>query len=143
VHELVQTLRLPRWQLVIKAVVVVLVAALVLALGVWWGFVVPVALLVLWGLWWDFSRKPRGGWRAAPMGSFAVVNGADPTFLVNERGDSVVDQTGRTYAGSSSRVPTVEEQAAMGGSGWAGVAWILAEAVVIAALVALVVQLAR
>ena len=47
------------------------------------------------------------------MGSFAVTTNADPTFLVSERGDSVVDPTGRTYEGSS-RVPTPEEQAAMG-----------------------------
>jgi hypothetical protein len=143
VHELIQTLRLPRWQFVLRVVVVALVAALLLALGVWWGFVVPIALLVVWGLWWDLTRKPRGGWRTAPMGSFAVTNDVDPTFLINERGDSVVDPTGRTYAGSSSRVFTVEEQAATGGSSWGGLAGVVVEVVVIAVLVVLVVQLAR
>jgi hypothetical protein len=37
VHELIQTLRLPRWQFVLRVVVVALVAALLLALGVWWA----------------------------------------------------------------------------------------------------------
>ena len=69
--------------------------------------------LLIWAFWYDFTHQPRGGWRPAPMGSFAVTNNADPTFLVSERGDSVVDPTGRTYEGSS-RVPTPEEQAAMG-----------------------------
>jgi hypothetical protein len=76
------------------------------------------------------------------MGSFAVVNNADPTFLINERGDSVVDPTGRTYGGAS-RVPTPEEVAALGSGSWEGLLWVVAEIVVLVVLFVLVVQIRR
>ena len=108
-----RTLALPRWRLALRVLMVVLIVAVGVRLGLFWGFLVSGAGLLIWAFWYDFTHQPRGGWRPAPMGSFAVTNNADPTFLVSERGDSVVDPTGRTYEGSS-RVPTPEEQAAMG-----------------------------
>ena len=135
-----RTLKLPRWQLARRVLMVGLLVALGMRLGIFWGFLLPIGLLVVWGLHYDYSHKPRGGWRPAPMGSFAVVNNADPTFLINERGDSGVDPTGRTYGGPS-RVPTPEEQAAMGSGSWEGLLWVIAELVVLAGLFILVVQI--
>lgn len=137
-REIVRTLRLPRWQLTLRLVAIGLLVALGLSLGIFWGFVLPLGLLVAWGVVYDYTHKPRGGWRPAPMGSFAVVSHVDPTFLVNERGDSGVDPTGRTY-GAPTRVPTPEQQAALGGSGWEGVFWVAAELVVLGGLVLLLV----
>jgi len=140
VKGVLRTLRLPRWQLAIRVLVVLLLVALGLRLGIFWGFLVFLGGLVLWALYYDYSHKPRGGWRPAPMGSFAVVNNADPTFLINERGDSNVDPLGRTYGGAS-RVPTPEEQAAMGSGSWDGLLWVVGEVVVLAVLFLLVVQI--
>ena len=119
---------------------IALVVLLGIRLGIFWGFLVFIGAIVVWGFYYDFSHKPRGGWRPAPMGSFAVVNNVDPTFLINERGDSAVDPLGRTYGGPS-RVPTPEEQAAMGGGDWQGLLWVVAEMVVLAVLFILVVQI--
>jgi hypothetical protein len=116
---------------------VALLVTLGIRLGVFWGFLIPIGLLMVWAFYYDYSHKPRGGWRQAPMGSFAVD--ANPTFFVNERGDSGVDPTGRTYGGPS-HVPTPEEQAAMGGGSWEGLLWVVAELVVLAGLILLVVQ---
>jgi hypothetical protein len=140
VKDILRTLKLPRWQLALRLLMVVAIVALTVRLGIYWGFVVPVGLLVMWGLYYDYSHKPRGGWRPAPMGSFAVVNNVDPSFLISERGDSTVDATGRTFQGSS-RVPTPEEQAAMGTGSWDGLLWVVAELVVLAVLFLLVVQI--
>ena len=135
-----RTLGLPKWRLALRVVMVALLVLLGIRLGIFWGFLVFIGVLVVWGFYYDFSHKPRGGWRPAPMGSFAVVNNVDPTFLINERGDSAVDPLGRTYGGPS-RVPTPEEQAAMGGGDWQGLLWIVAELVVLAVLFILVVQI--
>jgi hypothetical protein len=135
-----RTLALPKWRLALRVVMVALVVLLGIRLGIFWGFLVFIGVLVVWGFYYDYSHKPRGGWRPAPMGSFAVVNNVDPTFLINERGDSAVDPLGRTYGGPS-RVPTPEEQAAMGGRGWQGLLWVIAELVVLAILFILVVQI--
>lgn len=140
VQDVLRTLRLPRWQLALRVLMVLLLVAVGLRLGIFWGFLVFLGGFVLWGLYYDYSHKPRGGWRPAPMGSFAVVNNADPTFLINERGDSNVDPVGRTYRGAS-RVPTPEEQAAMGSGSWSGLLWVVAELVVLAVLFLLVVQI--
>ena len=135
-----RTLGLPKWRLALRVVMVALLVLLGIRLGIFWGFLVFIGVLVVWGFYYDFSHKPRGGWRPAPMGSFAVVNNVDPTFLITERGDSAVDPLGRTYGGPS-RVPTPEEQAAMGGGDWQGLLWIVAELVVLAVLFILVVQI--
>jgi hypothetical protein len=140
VKAVLRTLRLPKWRLALRVVLIVLAVALGIRLGIYWGFLVFIGLLMMWGAYYDFSHKPRGGWRPAPMGSFAVTNNADPTFLINERGDSAVDPLGRTYGGPS-RVPTPEEQAAMGGGDWQGLLWVVAELVVLAVLFILVVQI--
>ena len=137
--DLLRTMRLPRWRLALRVIAVVLLVALGVRLGIYWGFLVFLGAFLIWGFYYDYSHKPRGGWRPAPMGSFAVVNNADPSFLINERGDSGVDPTGRTYGGPS-RVPTPEEQAAIGGgSSWEGLLWVAAELVVLAGLFLLVV----
>jgi hypothetical protein len=74
------------------------------------------------------------------MGSFAVTKNADPTLLISERGDSVVDPTGRSYEGSS-RVPTPEEQAAMGDGRGGGLLGLVVElAVLVIALLLLAVS---
>jgi hypothetical protein len=135
-----RTLAQPRWRLALRVAMVALLVALGIRLGIYWGFLVFVGGLIVWALYYDYSHKPRGGWRPAPMGSFAVVNNVDPTFLINERGDSSVDPLGRTYGGPS-RVPTPEEQAAMGGGNWGGLLWVVAELVVLAVLFLLVVQI--
>jgi hypothetical protein len=140
VKAVMRTLALPKWRLALRVVMVALVVLLGIRLGIFWGFLVFIGVLVVWGFYYDYSHKPRGGWRPAPMGSFAVVNNVDPTFLINERGDSAVDPLGRTYGGPS-RVPTPEEQAAMGGGGWQGLLWVIAELVVLAILFILVVQI--
>jgi hypothetical protein len=140
VKALLRTLTLPKSRLALRVVAVVLVVALGIRLGIVWGVLVFIGLLVVWGFYYDYSHKPRGGWRPALMGSFAVANNADPTFLINERGDSGVDPLGRTYGGPS-RVPTPEEQAAMGGGDWEGLLWVVAELVVLAVLFILVVQI--
>jgi hypothetical protein len=111
--DVLRTLTMPRWRLALRVLMLVLIVAVGVRLGVFWGFLVFGGGLLIWAFWYDFTHKPRGGWRPAPMGSFAVTNNAHPTFLISERGDSVVDPTGGTYEGSS-RVPTPEEQAAMG-----------------------------
>lgn len=137
VRKVLRSLTSPRWRLTLRVLGVLLVVLLGLRLGIFWGFVVPIGLLVVWGAYYDYSHKPRGGWRAAPMGSFAVANNADPTFLVNERGDAGVDQTGRTFA-APTRVPTPEEQAALPSQGWEGLLWVALEVVVLAGLFLLV-----
>ncbi len=139
--DLLRTLALPKWRLALRVTTVVLLVALGIRLGVFWGFLIPLGLLVIWGFYYDYSHKPRGGWREAPMGSFAVDD-VDPTFLINERGDTGVDPLGRTYGGPS-RVPTVEEQAAMGGGSWEGLLWVVAELVVVAGLLLLLVLARR
>ena len=40
-------------------------------LGIFWGFLVFLGAFLIWGFYYDYSHKPRGGWRPAPMGSFA------------------------------------------------------------------------
>jgi hypothetical protein len=134
VKDVLRRLQLPRWRLALRVATVTLLVAVGVRLGVFWGFLVPIGLLLVWGSYYDYSHKPRGGWRPAPMGTFAVINNADPTFMINERGDSGVDPTGRTYGGAS-RVPTPEEQAAMGGGSAQGLLWIVAELVVLVGLV--------
>lgn len=137
-----RTLGLPRWRLALRIVLVVLLVLLGIRLGIFWGFLVFIGGLLVWAFSYDYSHKPRGGWRPAPMGSFAVVNDVDPTFLINERGDTGVDPVGRTYGGPS-RVPTPEEQATMGGGEGQSLLWVAAEVVVLAVLFILVVQIAR
>jgi hypothetical protein len=141
-RELVRTLRLPWWRLVLRVTLIVLVVALLIRLGVAWVLTVPVGALLIWAAAYDYSHKPRGGWRPAPMGSFAVINDVDPSFIINERGGVQVDPLGRTYAGPE-RVPTPEEQAALGGGEWRSLLWVVAELAVIAALLVLVVLLSR
>lgn len=137
VPKVLRSLTSPRWRLTLRVLVVLLLVLLGLRLGIFWGFVVPIGLLVVWASYYDYSHKPRGGWRPAPMGSFAVVNHADPTFLIDEHGDAGVDPTGRTY-GAPTRVPTPEEQAALGSQGWDGLLSVLVEVVVLAGLFLLV-----
>jgi len=138
VKQVLRTLRMPRWRLALRVLAVVLLVALGLRVGIFWGFLVPVGLLLCWAFAYDVTHKPRGGWRPAPMGTYAVVNHVDPTFLINERGDVAVDPTGRTY-GAATRIPTPEEQEAMGGGEWRDLLWVIAEVVVLAIVVVLLV----
>ena len=132
-HRILTTLAQPRWRLVLRLLLIVVFMVVLWRAGIWWGFLVPIAILLAWANYYDFSHKSRGGWRAAPMGSFAVVNNADPTVLINERGDNGVDPTGRTYGGPT-RVPTVEEQATVRATSWDGLFWVVVEVIVLAGL---------
>ena len=76
----------------------------------------------------------KGGWKRIPPSSLAVTNGADPTFLVNQRSDASVDPSGRTFS-AGTKEPTPEMRATMRGSFWDGLGGLAIELVVIVLVV--------
>jgi hypothetical protein len=68
------------------AAAVAVVATLLVAAGVWPVLVAAGAGLGLFAVWFDHRHpRGRGGWKTAPMGSWAAVTCADNTWLVDER----------------------------------------------------------
>jgi hypothetical protein len=87
-----------------------------LVIGVWWPLVLAIALLVGWGIWYDYRHPRTAGWIAPRMGSLAVLEGADPTFVSNASADHVADPSGRTFD-ARRREPSPEQRAVMAGGG--------------------------
>ena len=87
-----------------------------LAIGVWWPLVLAISLLIGWGIWYDYRHPRNSGWIAPRMGSLAVLEGADPTFVSNASADHVADPSGRTFD-ARRREPSPEQRAVMAGGG--------------------------
>lgn len=87
-----------------------------LVVGLWWPGALAVALLVGWGIWYDYRHPRTAGWIAPSMGSLAVMEGADPTFVTNASADHVADASGRTFD-ARRREPSLERRAVLAGRG--------------------------